>query len=596
MFLKKCDYLSPSITLYFKGFSIHSSMFSGFLTIITYIIIFAFGIYYSLLYIYKNSPNIYYYTKYIEDIGIIPLNESSLFHFIKFGNTNTRENQNIDFDSIRIFGFESEVDIYLSNNNLSQYNHWIYGLCNSNDIKNIKNLANNLEFPEKSACIRYYFDTKTQKYYNTSDNYFKWPALLHGASNDNCINYGIILEKCRNDSLKNNCRPEEDIDNYIENLYAILFFIDYYADVLSYENPYKKYLNKLTDGLFSNSFTVNNLNFNPMVITNNFGTFTNNKHYGTSYMLSQNEKTTSKNSNNSNIITCFYFWMQNIILTYDRHYEGLEDLLSNIGGIESFLKFIATLINSFYVNYRILLDTEELVLNTDKINFKKVSFRSKPTFLKKASQIFNPPKKKLELKNNLLRNTINDIKNKNHSSIIEILLKEKSDIFKLSNKNNLESKSQPFQNINKKNSEINLSQNKSKKILNNSLLSKSLVDNDNKKENSRKNNNNNNNKKDSNSLSLSMSNKESIKALETKNNEETYKPLTKQNFSWFSYLFHAINGGKNPKISYYEDFRKEVISEETIIQNHINIFKLLKFCKIQNYDPFCIKKVDKNIC
>ena len=510
MFLKKCDCLSPSITLYFKGFSIHSSMFSGFLTIITYIIIIVFGIYYTALYIYKDSPNIYYYTKYIEDIGIIPLNESSLFHFIKLGNTNTREKQRIDFDSIRIFGFESTVDIYLSNNNLSQYNHWIYGLCNSNDIKNIKNLANNQEFPDQSACIRYYFDAKTQKYYNTSDNNFNWPALLHGASNVNCTNYGIILEKCRNDSLKNNCRSEEYIDNYIEHLYAVLFFIDNYADVLSYENPYKKYLNKLTNGLFSNSFTVNNLNFNPMVITNNYGTFINYKRYETSYMYSQNEKTTSKNSNNTNIIICFYFWMQNSILTYERYYESLEDLLSNIGGIESFLKFLATLINSFYVNYRILLDTEELVLNTDKINFKKVSLRSKPAFLKKASQIFNPPKKKLDLKNNLLRNTINDIKNKNHSSIIEILLKEKSDIFKLSNKNNLESKSQPFQNINKKNSEINLSQNKTKKILNNSLLSKSFVDNDNQKENSRK---NNNNKRDSNSLSLSMSNKESIKAL-----------------------------------------------------------------------------------
>ena len=102
-------------------------------------------------------------------------------------------------------------------------------------------------------------------------------------------------------------------------------------------------------------------------------------------------------------MVCFYFWMQNIKLYYERYYESLQDLLSNIGGIESFMRLIATIINSLIVNYIILLDTEGLVLNTDKINFKKVNINSKPTFLKKASQLFNPPKKILSLKKNIHR-------------------------------------------------------------------------------------------------------------------------------------------------------------------------------------------------
>ena len=44
MIFKNFDYLSPTITLYFKGNSIHPTRFSGILTIITYIVISAFGI------------------------------------------------------------------------------------------------------------------------------------------------------------------------------------------------------------------------------------------------------------------------------------------------------------------------------------------------------------------------------------------------------------------------------------------------------------------------------------------------------------------------------------------------------------------------
>ena len=588
MFLKKYDYLSPSITLYIKGQNRHSSVFSGVLTIFTYIIIFSLGIYYSLDYIYKDNPNIYYYSKYVDDAGIFPLNSSSLFHFIKFANTNDREDSEIDFNSIRIFGFEYTIDTYISNNNLSQYNHWLYGSCNSNDIKNIESYVNE-EFPEKSSCIRYYYDAENHKYYNISQKNFKWPALLHGTSNDNTTNYGIVVEKCRNDSLQNNCKSESEIDDYIQHLYIILFFIDNYIEVLNYKTPYIKYLNKLTNGLFSGSFTINNLNFNPSIIKDNDGAFVNFKRYKQSYIYTQNEKTISTNSNNTNIMICFYFWMQNTMIIYERFYESLQDLLSNIGGIESFLSFIASLINSLVVNYIILLDTEELVLNTDKINFKKVNINSKPTILKKASQIFNPPPKSKILQKNSFKK-INTINNKQQSSIIQILLKDKSNISKLSNKMNIEAKSEPFSKIYQKNYEVNLNKEKSNKGLNNSLSIKDSMDKYNIKLNTEKNN------IDSKSMSLSLS--QHIKVSKTKNNkEEGIKPITKQNFTWFNYLFYILTFElKNPKISYYENFRKEVISEENIIQNHINIFKLLRACKIENLDPFSVKNTNKNIC
>ncbi len=178
MILKKCDLLSPSITLYFKGDSIHSSIFSGVLTIIAYLIIFSFSIYYTVGYIYRYNPTIYFYTKYVEDVGTFPLNASSLFHFIALGDTSSNENQEIDFQSIRIIGLDFSIENYLTNNNLSKFDHWLYGPCNNNDIQNLSEIIIK-DFPEKSACIVQFFNSEEQKYYNTTDKKFKWPAINH---------------------------------------------------------------------------------------------------------------------------------------------------------------------------------------------------------------------------------------------------------------------------------------------------------------------------------------------------------------------------------------------------------------------------------
>jgi hypothetical protein len=157
-------------------------------------------------------------------------------------------------------------------------------------------------------------------------------------------------------------------------MFGILYFIDNYAEVLDYKQSYVKYLYKLTNGFFPNSFTINNLNFNPALMININGLFSNHKTQVKSYQFTQNEKTISKNSDNTNVLLSFYFWMQNIQQNHERKYEKFQDLLSNIGGISSFIILIANAINLLVTNFIILLDTEELVLNIDKYNYEKEKF------------------------------------------------------------------------------------------------------------------------------------------------------------------------------------------------------------------------------
>ena len=81
----------------------------------------SFAIYYTIGFIYKSNPTIYFYTRYVGDAGNFPLNSSSLFHFIRLGNTSNNQNEDIDFQSISIYGFDFSVDLYMSDNNILKY-------------------------------------------------------------------------------------------------------------------------------------------------------------------------------------------------------------------------------------------------------------------------------------------------------------------------------------------------------------------------------------------------------------------------------------------------------------------------------------------
>ena len=96
MFIKKFDLLSPQITLYFKGETQHRSIFSGILSIFSYLLVLAAVIYYFLGYIQRKAPKVYFFTRYVEDAGYFPVNSTQMFNFIQINNK--RDNKTIPFD------------------------------------------------------------------------------------------------------------------------------------------------------------------------------------------------------------------------------------------------------------------------------------------------------------------------------------------------------------------------------------------------------------------------------------------------------------------------------------------------------------------
>ena len=251
----------------------------------------------------------------------------------------SRQPVDIDYNKIEIIGINISLETVISKNyNLESFYHWYYGKCD-NYINNNENIIKN-ELLNQTACIKKFFDYKAKKYFDLNDANFVNPVIKRGASHPNLTLYGIIIKKCENNDFRKNnfgeCSSEEDINNYI--------------DVLNNKKPINKFLYSITDSIGTDSYTVNNINFNPTVIRSYQGLILNDYVEEHSYSFKENSKSTTLSENNK-ILSCFYFWIQNSQLNYERHYQKLTEVFSNIGGIGSLIFIISNLINIIINRY-----------------------------------------------------------------------------------------------------------------------------------------------------------------------------------------------------------------------------------------------------
>ena len=583
MFIKKFDFLSPPITLYFKGQNTHSSIISGILSLLACSVILGFGIYYALQFINKENPVAYFFNRYIEDAGTFPMNSSSIFSFLQMMNSKELLPKDTDFDSVRIIGLDRiTIDNYMKDNDLEHYNHWLYGNCNNDsDTEGIGYLVTQDKFTQ-SACIRKYYDMNKKRYYDVGDSNFIWPIIHHGMSHPDANMYGVIVEKCRNDTLRSLsgarvCKTPEYIEEYVYSSYVRFILIDNYADVLNYKNPLTKYLFAVTNGVFSGTFTTNHLNFNPAQVITDNGIFVENIKEEVSYIYSFNEKITSNQDllitddignpildengkekyKSTGIIIAFYFWMQNNLQLYQRKYQKIQDVLGDIGGLSSIILTIVSVINLLISDFIILLDTEELALNLNDKNLSSSDLKKKPTIFRKANEIMNPPKRivynRYDSQNQ--QKSTNFLRGRNEDIDYEYNNKEFQNDNNISFNNNYNDNIYNF-NRNKR-YRLNEIKNKKNEFENFGYIKKVVR----KKENLEPNKDND------------KTEGESVLSK---------KPNEKQNFNWFSYIKYIVLCGKNnPYISYYEEFRSKLISEENIIQNYIDVYRLLEVNKLK---------------
>ena len=536
--------LSPKITLYYKQKNTHASVISGILTIIALSLIIIFTVMYFIRYANKENPTAYFFNRYIEDIGTFSLSENHFFNFVQLVGSR-REIKQIDFNKIEIVGVNRIINDNFSEEDFN-ISHWIYGKCDEEiDISNIKDLLDDEGF-DKSACLKKYYSNEKKQSYNIYDKNFEWPSIKHGASHINTTFFGIILKKCANTTFRLNnfgpCSSEDEINNYLKSAYLSFNIIDQYVDILNYENPITSYLYSITNGIAKDSYVTNNLNFDPGLIRTYDNIFSDKPVEKTAYFFLQNSKSTTV-STNTKIIGAFYIWMQNSQQYYERRYKKLQDFLSDTGGIANLILVVAECINYIIARHNMLADTQELISNIIKKNI---------SIYENLIKTHNP--KKLININNQKRNEDNsslkifDI-NKNNKRLIST---ENSEIRKEGNKNILGNKIKVI-NIDYSGEEKN-------------GINKSI-------ENGVQQINKEKSEEDLGKLKR-MSTRNEIRRNFSLINE-------KEKFNCFSYLFYICFCKKiNSNIKYYEELRRLIISEECMIQNYLNIYKLLEVQKI----------------
>jgi len=542
MFVKKFDFLSPKITLYYKGSSSHSSILSGILSIISIIVIFSLSIYFSLDLIERKNPDSYYINRFVENAGEFPINASSLFHYISTGNSDEDNYESFDFRSFRIIGFNNYFNYYIENRTLENFDHWIYGLCNNeNDIKEINYLLKDKEY-KNCACIRNYYSSSDKKYYNTSDKNFLWPIISKGTNNPNFTFYQVIVEKCNNDSLKlilgDNyyCKNDHEIEQYFSGSKAFFFyFIDQYIDIANYKEPNKKYFYRIENIISKESYTVNHLNFNPSSIKTHNGLIFDNIKEEFSYVYERNDPYVYSNDS-SNINMAYCFWLKNRLLTYKRIYKRIQDIISIIGGIFEFISFTSIVVNYLYSKFIVLWDTEILLFSSIEENKKK----HKESENNNSANNFNSI-------NNLLK--LKQINFESSKSLTSIRLNI--------NRRRLNNNSLKDQNIGKRNSNRALgfiNENNSKENIINQNLEIYNNDFDRK----------------------AMKTLKNEKNIENKNKSIKLN-IHKLDFNFYDYIYYYLKCGKNKvDLKIYNDFRTKIISEESIIKIYLNIYFLSK--------------------
>ena len=544
MFFKNLDYLSPPVTFYHQGSLSHSSIISGIISIFSFLLIIAAACYFLLDIIKRINPTAFYFNSFVEDSDIFPLNASSFFHFISLSvNFKELDIGGVDFTSFRIIGFDNYFQAYLINNkNLSKMNHWLYGFCNNEtDTEGIGYLIK-YDFFKKSACIRKYFDSSKQKYYDTNDPEFQWPVLAHGTYNPNNKFYTAVIEKCEESTVNlilgegSHCRNDSEINRILGfNGGSSFYYIDNYVDVLNYQNPITKFFNIIENAMQLDHYFMNHLNFNPTLIKTHNGLVFDNVLEELGYSFERSDVLTYANDN-EDILIVYCLWLKNRMNYYERTYKTLQEVFSSIGGIYQVIIIVAININRFYNNYIILLDSEKLLFNL--------------IYLENHSS----NKNKIKLENKKI-NDLKNVKNNEKSISLKQDLKNNSEEINFNN----ESKMKKLKNCNKN----NISKN-------DDIYTTDFVGNMNGR-----------------NKSIEKQDKNEIK------NESEKKSNNKSFLSFI--IFRLSCNSKNNFFQTYNDFRKKIISEEHIIRNHLNIYYIVKNKERKKYSRKRLKYNLKDI-
>ena len=377
MLLKKFDFLSPNITLYYKNQRRHSSYLGGLLTILMIILSIIIIVHYSFIKVYPSPSSLLIYRNYDKDFNI-HFNKTEYFHYLWiFNEKNLLDNNlsqnliqlnNIRKGLIRIYMTYSYDKYEYNASNLKDNDHWVYDTCSS--------YADNDDFKYDysfSSCIKYYYNSDNKKYYSINDNTnFKWPFIKQNIPNYENTVFGIFVEKCENNSILNEilgeCYPEEKINEYLYYFNNIfLSFINSKFQTNNKSNPVKLYSHKIYDKLNTNKlfFYIHDLVFIPFSYRGSNGLISKSKDYS-SFILDEDKAYEIHKINNNKLLMAYILHYKKYVNEFRQKNNNFTEVLTDIGG-SIIIIYILFYGFNYILNENIIIRNFQMFLN-DKNN------------------------------------------------------------------------------------------------------------------------------------------------------------------------------------------------------------------------------------
>ena len=156
----------------------------------------------------------------------------------------------------------------------------------------------NYNFFEKSACIKKYYSKKSKKYYDIRDTIFEWPEIAYGTFNENNKVYGLFIQKCNNDTIKEilgeeyQCKTNEELEKYfnIQGSRIIhLYFINNYINALNCENTNNQFLYRIENPFTKDQYASNDININPTLVRSHNGLILDNVREDITYIFDRKD-------------------------------------------------------------------------------------------------------------------------------------------------------------------------------------------------------------------------------------------------------------------------------------------------------------------
>ena len=139
----------------------------------------------------------------------------------------------------------------MKSGNYAEYDHWIYEKCSLNDIRDkYIYLGNYTDYYNRlGECIKYFYNSSSQKIISINDSNFYYPVEQHGNANMNEIMYAVFIVACHNTSYNNySCYDKSTINNKVMEAFIYkLYFLSNYIELNNYKEPLIYYYQRVTN-------------------------------------------------------------------------------------------------------------------------------------------------------------------------------------------------------------------------------------------------------------------------------------------------------------------------------------------------------------